>query len=486
MHRLGRGNRGVRVAHGRGGNHAALENGGRLHAEERRAPEHQVRQLAHFHRTHFMGDAMGDGRVDGVLGDVAFGAQVVGAQVFVFRQQAALLFHLVGGLPGAAHHFAHPAHGLGVGGDHGDHAHVLQDVLGGDGLAADAGVGEGDVFRDVRVQVVAHHQHVQVFVDGVHGVGPCRVGGRRQHVILGAGGDDVRCVAAAGAFGVVGMDAAPLERGQGVFHKAGFVQGVGVDRHLHVVFVRHRQAVVDAGRGGAPVFMQFQANGAGLDLQFQGFRQGGVALAQEADVHGQGIHRLEHLANVPGARCAGGGVGARGRAGAAAQHGGNTAHQGFFHLLGADEVDVGIDAAGGEDLALTGDDFGAGADHDGHVWLGIRVAGFADGGDAAFLDAHVGFDDAPPVENQGVGDHGVHHGGIGTLALAHAVADNLAAAEFYFVAVVGGVAFHFNPQVGVAEPHPVAGGWAVHVGVGLSGDFHFWPSSLPMTSWRKP
>src|SRR5690554_1810769 len=422
-----------------------------------------------------MGDAVGNGGVDGVLGDVAFGAEVVGAAFLVFRQQAALHFHLVGRLPGSADHLTHPAHGLGIRGDHGDHAHVVQDVFRRDGFPADAGIGKGNVFRDVRVQVVTHHQHVQVFIDGVHGVGPCRVGGRRQYIIFGAGGNDVRGVAAAGAFGVEGVNAAAFEGGQGVFHKAGFVQGVGVDGHLDVVLVGHGQAVVDAGRSGAPVFVQFEADDAGFDLLFQRFRQAGVALAQEADVHGQAVHGLQYLADVPGARGTGGGVGAGGRAGATAEHGGHAAHQGFFHLLGADEVDVGVDAAGGEDFAFTGDDFGAGADDDGDVWLGVRVAGFADGGDAAFLDAHVGFDDAPPVEDEGVGDHGVHHRLVAALALAHAVADDFTAAEFYFVAVVGVVFFHFYPQFGVAQADSVPYGGAVHVGVGLSADFHLIP-----------
>ncbi len=84
--------------------------------------------------------------------------------------------------------------------------------------------------------------------------------------------------------------------------------------------------------------------------------------------------------------------------------------------------------------------------------LGVRVAGFADGGDAAFLDAHVGFDNAPPVEDEGVGDDGVHHFVVAALALAHAIADDFAAAEFYFVAVVGVVFFHFYRPAGVALP----------------------------------
>ncbi len=38
--------------------------------------------------------------------------------------------------------------------------------------------------------------------------------------------------------------------------------------------------------------------------------------------------------------------------GAAADHGGHAAAQGFFDLLRADEVDVGVDAASGDDHAL--------------------------------------------------------------------------------------------------------------------------------------
>ena len=161
-----------------------------------------------------------------------------------------------------------------------------------------------------------------------------------------------------------------------------------------------------AGRG-APVFVQLEADGAGLDLFDQRLRQAGVALAGEADVHRERVGRLKHPRQVPRPGGAGGGVGAGGRAGAAADHGGDAAHQRLFDLLRADEVDVGVDAAGGEDHAFAGDHFGAGADGDGDVRLDVRVAGLADAGDAAVLEADVGFDDAPVVDDQRVGDHGV-------------------------------------------------------------------------------
>ena len=41
-------------------------------------------------------------------------------------------------------------------------------------------------------------------------------------------------MAATRALGVEGMDGATLERGNGVLDEAGFVEGVGVDHHLHI------------------------------------------------------------------------------------------------------------------------------------------------------------------------------------------------------------------------------------------------------------
>src|SRR5690606_26994380 len=213
------------------------------------------------------------GGVDGVLGHIAFGAEVVAAEVPVLRQEAPLHLHLVGGLPGAGDHFPHPPHGLGIRRDHAEGAEVVEDVLGGDGLAADAGIGEGHVLGDIRVQVVAHHQHVEVFIHGVDGIGRGGVGGRGQHVGFAAGLGGTGAVAAAGTLGVVGVDGATLEGGQGVLHEAGFVEGVGVDRSLDVVLFRHRQAAVDGRRGGAPVLVEFHAHGAGFELLLQGLGQ---------------------------------------------------------------------------------------------------------------------------------------------------------------------------------------------------------------------
>ena len=160
--------------------------------------------------------------------------------------------------------------------------------------------------------------------------------------------------------------------------------------------------------------------------------------------------------------------------------------QRLVDLLRADEMDVAVDAAGGEDLALAGDDLGARADDDVDARLHVRVAGLADPGDAAVRDPDVGLDDAPVIDDQRVGDHGVDRAlGLASLRLAHAVADHLAAAELHLLAVDGEVALDLDDQLGVGQAHAVAGGGAEHVGIGASGDAGH-QSSAPMTSPRKP
>ncbi len=130
-------------------------------------------------------------------------------------------------------------------------------------------------------------------------------------------------------------------------------------------------------------------------------------------------------------------------------------------------MDVAVDAARGEDFALAGDDFGAGADDDVNARLDVGIAGLADAENAAVGDGDIGFDDAPMVDDQRVGDHRVDRAfRLRCLRLAHAVADHFSPAEFDLLAVGGEVAFHLDDQVGVGEADAVAGGRAEHVGIG--------------------
>ena len=80
--------------------------------------------------------------------------------------------------------------------------------------------------------------------------------------------------------------------------------------------------------GGAPVFVQLEADGAGVDLLVQRVGQAGVALAEKAQVHGEGVRACSMRSMPRGPGRAGGGQRAGGGAGAAAQHGGHAAGHG--------------------------------------------------------------------------------------------------------------------------------------------------------------
>ncbi len=278
-------------------------------------------------------------------------------------------------------------------------------------------------------------------------------------------------MAAAGPLGMEGVDRAAANGPNRVLHEARLVEGVGVDAHLHVVAIGDAEAAVDRRRGGAPVFMQLQGAGSGADLFLQSLWGAGIALAKEAQVDRQTLRRLQHSGQVKGARGAGGGVGAGGRAGAAPQQGGHPGGQGRLNLLGADEVNMGIDGASGEDVALAGDGLGAGTHNYVDAVLNIGVTSLADRHNAAIAQTDVRLDNPPPIQDQGVGDHRVHGplrpAGLG---LAHAIANHLATAELHLVAVAGEVFFHLQYQLGVGQAQPITGGGAVGFGVGAAGN----------------
>ena len=77
-------------------------------------------------------------------------------------------------------------------------------------------------------------------------------------------------------------------------------------------------------------------------------------------------------------------------------------------------MDVRVEATGGEDLALAGDDLGAGPITM-STRLDVRIAGLADPLDPAALEADIGLNDPPMVEDDGVGDDRVD-GAVGVRA----------------------------------------------------------------------
>src|SRR3981189_483594 len=116
-----------------------------------------------------------------------------------------------------------------------------------------------------------------------------------------------------------------------------------------------------------------------------------IACSMRARCHGPGV---QVVAAVP--------AGGRPRAAAEARR--DPAVKRLLGELRANPVDMRVDAAGGHDAALAGDHLGARADHDIDAGLDVGVAGLADAADPAVADADIGFDDAPMVEDHGIGD----------------------------------------------------------------------------------
>ena len=163
-------------------------------------------------------------------------------------------------------------------------------------------------------------------------------------------------------------------------------------------------------------------------------------------------------------------------------------HERLLDLLRADEMDMGVDTAGGDEHPFAGNDFGAGADNNRDPGLDIRVTRLADPGNTAALEPYVGLDDPPVIDDQGIGNHRIHNIGPDPLALSHAIPDHLAAAEFYLFAVDGKVPFDLYPEVGVGQPDAVSHRGTVHfrICVSIDAQCHGASFSAPITWAAKP
>ncbi len=73
------------------------------------------------------------------------------------------------------------------------------------------------------------------------------------------------------------------------------------------------------------------------------------------------------------------------------------------------------------------------------------------------------------IDDQGIGDDGVGHLGRYSLALAHAVANHLAAAELHLLAMDGKILLDLDEQLGVGKPHLVADRRTIHLRIGGTG-----------------
>ena len=479
MHRLRCGDGGIGVAHQRHRNRTALQHHIGLHAKEGRRPHHQIGDLAHFDAADMIGHALRNRRIDGIFGDIALGARIIIVSLF-FRQAPALHLHLMRGLPGADDHLPHAAHRLTIGRHHADGADIMQDVFRRDSFLADAAFGKGNIFRNARIKMMADHEHIQMLIHRVHRIGHGGVGGRRQHARFTDQAQNIRRMAATRTFGMEGLNGAAANGLDGFLNKTAFIQRVGMDGDLNIHLIRDRKAGINRLRCGAPILMQFQAAGACPDLFFQTRRQRSIPLAEEAKIHRKTLGGLQHALHMPRPGRTGGGECAMRRSGAAAEHGGNAGRQRFFNLLRANEMDMHINSARGQDTSFAGDDLRPRPDDDVHIGLRVGIARLADGGNAPAAQADIRLHHAPMIQDQRIGDHGIHRAiGACHLRLAHAIADHLAAAEFHFLTIGGQVALNLDEDFRIGQAHTVAHCWAIHAGIGGARDFRCHGSDRP-------
>ena len=280
-------------------------------------------------------------------------------------------------------------------------------------------------------------------------------------------------MAAAGALGVEGVDGAALERGDRVLDEARLVQRVGVDQRPARPSRRRPTRQQSIAAGVVPqssCSLRPQAPASICSISAVGRRR--VALAERS----RGSSGRPRPPAACGARCqgagrAGRGVGAGRRAGAAAEHRGDAAVERLLDLLRADEVDV-----ASMPPAVTILPSPAITSVPGPITM--STPGWVSGLPALPMPAMR--PSRMPMSaltmpqwsriSALVMTVSTAPSARGRLRLAHAVADHLAAAELDLLAVDGAVVLDLDEQLGVGEPHPVAGGRAEHVGIGGAGD----------------
>ena len=385
---------------------------------------------------------------------------------FVLRERSSFVLHLAGRLPGPGDDLAHAAHGLGIRAHHAENAHVMKHVLRRDGLRADAGIREGDILRNPFVQMMADHQHVQVLVDGIDRVRHGRIRGGWEHIGGRRRADDIRRVAAARSLCMIGVNGPASDSRQRVLHAAAFIQGVRMNRYLHVIIIRHVQAVVDDSRSGAPVLVNLESHGSGFDLLDQRLLVGAVAFPEETEIHRIFLCRLQHHLQIPGARGTGGRIGSIRRPCASSDHCGYAAVQRAVNLLGADKMDMRIDSARCHDKIFSCEGFRRRSHrHAGrHAVHNVRISGFSDSFDFSVLDSDIRLNDTVYIHDQRIGNHQIQ---ISVRAfrlhrLSHTITDGLSAAEFYFVSISGIILLHFYYKACVGQTHLIAHSGAVH------------------------
>ena len=142
--------------------------------------------------------------------------------------------------------------------------------------------------------------------------------------------------------------------------------------------------------------MELQADRAGADLLAQRLGVDALPFAEKAEVDRKRLRRLVHAPDVPRAGRAGRRIRPGRRSGAAADQRREPGVERVGNLVGRNEMDVRVDAAGRQDVTFAGQNFRRRADLQAgrHAVHDAGIAGLADRRDAAVANADIGLVDA--------------------------------------------------------------------------------------------
>ena len=108
-----------------------------------------------------------------------------------------------------------------------------------------------------------------------------------------------------------------------------------------------------------PIFVKLETDRPGADLFPQWFRHACIAFAQQSDIDGQALDRLQHAMYRPWTGRHSRSERADCRTGSASDERRRAACECLVRLLWRYEMDMRVDRAGGEDITLTGDHVGS-------------------------------------------------------------------------------------------------------------------------------
>ena len=131
-----------------------------------------------------------------------------------------------------------------------------------------------------------------------------------------------------------------------------------------------------------------------------------------------------------------------------------------------------VHPTGRHDHALGCNDLSGRANYNRHTRLNIRIAGFTDPRDATIFNPDIGLYDAPVIDDQSIGQHGVNAVRAHPLRLSHAVTDHFATAKLDLLAVNRKVLFYARKKSGVGQANAIACGRTKHFRIRLSRNFH--------------